>query len=398
MQRQKRRRRSSKASLTVADKMSRLPDNVLHYILSLVSTKEAVATSILSKRWNNLWLSLPNIDFNNIKIDNIESNSRFNDSVYSVLVSRDTAIGGSHFINRFCLDVQFCNPHLEYKRSYPNVVKWINLVVQRRLKYLRLNLRLSYDDDDLHLDVDDYDNSYLPKLPITIFTCRTLVTIKFATKRDFILLLFGCPVLEDLKLFRIYLRRGDDSVAIQHFKTLSSCLPKLIRADITQRVCYRFLLKALSTSNSLRLDTFKLYRSVYQVGQPQPPYDDIPIFQNLTNLELCNRWRLVVQVLHHCPKLQNLKLYTGSYAAKRNEDDQENWVEPEFVPQCLLSHLRTCTLQFFVIRRKRMIAKYILKNANFLQCMTILSECEKSILSEFPKASATCQLLVNANI
>ncbi|XP_024634435.1 putative F-box/FBD/LRR-repeat protein At1g78760 [Medicago truncatula] len=277
MQRQKRRRRSSKASLTVADKMSRLPDNVLHYILSLVSTKEAVATSILSKRWNNLWLSLPNIDFNNIKIDNIESNSRFNDSVYSVLVSRDTAIGGSHFINRFCLDVQFCNPHLEYKRSYPNVVKWINLVVQRRLKYLRLNLRLSYDDDDLHLDVDDYDNSYLPKLPITIFTCRTLV------------------------------------------------------------------------------------------GQPQPPYDDIPIFQNLTNLELCNRWRLVVQVLHHCPKLQNLKLYTGSYAAKRNEDDQENWVEPEFVPQCLLSHLRTCTLQFFMTCDLRDAYDWDIKN----QCVRL---------------------------
>ncbi|RHN71557.1 putative F-box domain, leucine-rich repeat domain, L domain-containing protein [Medicago truncatula] len=275
MQRQKRRRRSSKASLAVADKISRLPDDVLHYILSLVSTKEAVATSILSKRWNNLWLSLPNIDFNNIKIDSIESNSKFIDSVYSVLVSPDTAIGGSHFINRFCLDVQFRNgnplygydnPHLLYKRSCHNVVKWVNLVVQRRLKYLRLNLRLGYD---LHLDVDDYDNSYLPKLPITIFTCRTLV-----------------------------------SLDLHHFSV--------------KGVCYRFLLKALSTSNSLRLDTFKLYRSIYQ---PQPPYDDIPIFQNLIYLELCNRWRLVVQVLHHCPKLQNLKLYTGSYAAKGNEDD-----------------------------------------------------------------------------
>ncbi|RHN71558.1 putative FBD domain-containing protein [Medicago truncatula] len=167
-------------------------------------------------------------------------------------------------------------------------------------------------------------------------------------------------------------------------------------------MCRYFPLKALSTSNFLCLDTFLLYtqaRDVYQVSQPQSPYENIPIFHNLTYLELHNSWHLILQVLHHCPKLQNLKIYEESYAAMGIEDNQENWVDPEFVPQCFLSHLRTYTiLNNAGPQSQLMLGKYILKNANSLQTMTISSESEKRKLSECPKASATCQLLVNGII
>jgi hypothetical protein len=76
------------------------------------------------------------------------------------------------------------------------------------------------------------------------------------------------------------------------------------------------------------------------------------------------------------------------------EDDQKNWVEPESVPQCLLSYLRICIIGYDEgLQSQLMLAKYILKNANVLQTMIISSESEKSKLSECPKASATCQLL-----
>ncbi|RHN71559.1 putative F-box domain-containing protein [Medicago truncatula] len=135
-------RRSSKAAAT-ADKISGLPEDVLCHILSLFTTKEAVATSILSKRLSHLWRYLNNIDFTDIEVYSSESNSRFNDSVYSVLVSRDTAAAtGSHFINSFSLDIEYGNPHFAYHLSYPNFVKWVNLVVQRRLKHLLLHLHV----------------------------------------------------------------------------------------------------------------------------------------------------------------------------------------------------------------------------------------------------------------
>ena len=293
-----------------ADRISSLPDDVLCRILSFVLTQEVVATSVLSKRWTHLWRYIDNINFKYIEVDSIESYSKFNNSVKSVLISRDAAGSGSHSINCFSLDIEYSNPHLAYHLSFPNVVEWINIVVQHRLKHLCLHLHVVDFIDRVYLANDDYDvdnvdvaggdvvdNHRLPKLPISIFTCKTLVSldlyrfsvkgffsssiwfgfpslktlwlsdIHFVQDRDFILLLLGCPVLEDLELFRIKLHYDEeDSLAIQQFKSLS--LPKLIRADITQCVCYYFRLKLLSTSESLCLDIFKLYtknNKVYQV-------------------------------------------------------------------------------------------------------------------------------------
>ncbi|CAF2097613.1 unnamed protein product [Brassica napus] len=45
------------------DNLSRLPDELLVRILSLVPTKVVVSTSILSKRWMFLWMSLPKLEF-----------------------------------------------------------------------------------------------------------------------------------------------------------------------------------------------------------------------------------------------------------------------------------------------------------------------------------------------
>jgi len=84
------------------------------------------------------------------------------------------------------------------------------------------------------------------------------------------------------------------------------------------------------------------------------------------------------------------------------EDYEESWGEPEFVPQCLLSCLTTCNIMHFLgLQNELLLAKYILKNAQNLQFMTIECESEPLIietkLSHCPKASATCQLSVYLN-
>ncbi|GMJ07184.1 hypothetical protein HRI_004387600 [Hibiscus trionum] len=49
--------------MALEDKITTLPDDILLTILSLLTFKEAVATSILSRRWRYLWTSLPSLHF-----------------------------------------------------------------------------------------------------------------------------------------------------------------------------------------------------------------------------------------------------------------------------------------------------------------------------------------------
>nr|XP_017245756.1 PREDICTED: F-box/LRR-repeat protein 25-like [Daucus carota subsp. sativus] len=45
------------------DRISRLPDELIHKILSFVDAKEAVQTSVLSRRWELIWTTLPFLSF-----------------------------------------------------------------------------------------------------------------------------------------------------------------------------------------------------------------------------------------------------------------------------------------------------------------------------------------------
>jgi hypothetical protein len=43
--------------------LSNLPEEILLHILSFLPTKDVVRTSVLSKRWDYLWASIPNLVF-----------------------------------------------------------------------------------------------------------------------------------------------------------------------------------------------------------------------------------------------------------------------------------------------------------------------------------------------
>ncbi|KAL1802745.1 hypothetical protein ACET3Z_031392 [Daucus carota] len=59
------------------DKISSLPDELIHHILSFTDAKEAVQTSVLSNRWKSLWITLPFLNFGEYKYSSPKNNTKF---------------------------------------------------------------------------------------------------------------------------------------------------------------------------------------------------------------------------------------------------------------------------------------------------------------------------------
>ncbi|KAJ9159565.1 hypothetical protein P3X46_025067 [Hevea brasiliensis] len=117
------------------DKLSSLPDSILHRILSFLYTSEAIRTCVLSKRWRNLWVSLPDLHFDS---SNFESKASFRKFVRSVLSLRlDNSLCKFHFhchstwktdvplinrVTRYLVSHHVQHLHLEVQMDFPNIL------------------------------------------------------------------------------------------------------------------------------------------------------------------------------------------------------------------------------------------------------------------------------------
>jgi len=89
------------------DIISTLSDSILHHILSFLPTKQSAGTSILSKKWNQLWLSDLTLDFDDQEFPNL---SAFRHFVYSVMLMRDTSLTIPSFRIK-CGFLEGCDPY-----------------------------------------------------------------------------------------------------------------------------------------------------------------------------------------------------------------------------------------------------------------------------------------------
>ncbi|XP_057452098.1 F-box/FBD/LRR-repeat protein At4g26340-like [Lotus japonicus] len=244
---------------------------------------------------------------------------------------------------------------------------------------------LYFDDRGFLKNKKPYDPA-LRRLKVDVFSYVDLPLLKtiyldeviFPEWKYVVKLLSRCPIVENMHVN--YIGSFDDPPhSNENFKNLS----KLVRADIHE-VVEDIPLKAICNVELLRIDKYT---------------DDVPIFPNLTHLELiCGsgmNWNLVLKMLKQCPKLQNFVLNMRTCYASMV------WAFPDFVPKCLSSQLMKFSVKCCKCTEGELhFVKYIMHNAGVLRAVTICTWHSIRIESKFemlrelslcPRSSSICE-------
>lgn len=196
------------------DIISNLPDAILCYILSFLPTKFAARTGVLSKRWKDLWVSLPTLDFdinleNNYKGDMNKFNSfaknhieSFTNFVDHLFIIRD------HFSIR---EFRFsCDERFDLKRLYA----WMWIVIMCNIEVLDLKIRSLVGVGELpwslfsskSLVVLKLSGRFMLDIPFNVSFPRLkilcLKSVVYVSDVSIERLLSSCPTLEDLQISR----------------------------------------------------------------------------------------------------------------------------------------------------------------------------------------------------
>ncbi|MED6137219.1 hypothetical protein PIB30_062995 [Stylosanthes scabra] len=434
------------------DRISCLPDSILCDILSYLPTKQAVCTSILSRRWRHVWKDLQVIDLDDEPFwksyHDEERYARFDSYVNAILAQRNAA---SYPIQKFRLTCDVV--------SEETISTWLDAVIGPHLQELYL---------DISLNNWAMDPITLPKGILTCPSLESLVlngeiyffdgpevsNVDLPSLKNLELhsnfvgpqeIFSGCPAIENLKLNLqdscFYIREiqmpqtlksltfADDSdlyedisvrkiytpsleylsLSIEnHFESNRTTVsvmnfPNMVEAHLSIRECAEnvdwvlLLLQALSQTKLLALKdstTECLFRA---------PGFEFPEFHHLLTLELdvpCFNKSFLLNFLHNCHALEHLLINIRLFGTV--ELEYNGPTPPTMVPNCVISHLKSFEYrQYQDSSDEREFIAYVLQRGLILEKVTIhvkynLDQATKEDivmkLSALPRGSTICQL------
>ncbi|CAA7051614.1 unnamed protein product [Microthlaspi erraticum] len=132
------------------DRISELPDPLICQILSHLSTKETVSTSVLSTRWRSLWLWVPSLDLSSESFPDFNTFKSFGYRLFDA--NRGSCI---HKVKLYIGDNKL------YGDDY--LTSWIDALVKRKIQHLDVR----YDSEPENCE-----------MPLSLYTCKTLVYLK----------------------------------------------------------------------------------------------------------------------------------------------------------------------------------------------------------------------------
>lgn len=227
------------------DRISELPPFIIHEIMCYLSTKEVAQTSVLSKRWNQLRISFPYLDFDQNcfvekSVCHINFHWRRQTKSFCVNLKRfiEFIDASVHQFCKFNLCMEYLRLYvslLNVKRSTSKVNKWIAMAVASDVKYLDFEV------------LSDEDTPYT--LPPIIFSAKLLTTLRLS----------GCKLEHPSDTIRFHsltkLRLDRVCLSGEIVQKLISECPLL--EDLLISKCWGF--KYLGISKTRKLKIMKIY-------------------------------------------------------------------------------------------------------------------------------------------
>ncbi|KAJ9547232.1 hypothetical protein OSB04_019775 [Centaurea solstitialis] len=197
------------------DRISNLPNGIIHRILSFLDMKYAVQTSALSKRWKHIWTSMPHLNLNS---QTFRTSDKFVKFVNDALSHRN------HGLEVSTVELSVEGGTLHFNEVVTSVV---NYACSRNVRKLTIEWFWNI------------------KLPGCLFSCHTLKHLTLTTHDD--TAAYGLsvpnspwdfPALETLYLTNIEFRQIDDYIEYRSSLNLFSKCVNL--KDLTLHRCYMF--------------------------------------------------------------------------------------------------------------------------------------------------------------
>ncbi|WZY88760.1 hypothetical protein YC2023_045495 [Brassica napus] len=364
------------------DRISDLPDTLLLRVLSLLpSAKDVVATMVLSKRWEFLWLSVPRLVFDDQDIVEFGKFSRFVDRY--LIVNDAPEIETLHF-------------KLSRRYAAQDIIVWMRAAN-------------NFTVDEMIIEIDSSSCASPVILPKFLYTeCTMLVTLNL---NSVILADFSSPMffpsLKTLSLLSV--RYPDEEFAsslLSYCHVLESLEVEKCRDDnvtlFTVRVPSLKRLVLHTSENRDRDDSdgfvinapcleyfniidHKVKRLYLCLSTSKDLYPDDTLVHRLVHLTLCTcdtEWlNLLVSMLRDSPSLRALKL--EQYHGLPAHHLRAYWNEPSSVPVCLLSSLETLEwVNYEGTEEEKEVVGFMFRNGSCLKKVTISSksnDCNKKL-------------------
>ncbi|XP_047048873.1 F-box protein At4g22280-like [Lolium rigidum] len=158
-----------------SDRISSLPDEILHHIMSFMTAREAVQTCVLSTRWRYIWLCLRCL---NTEICQFTSKKIFVRFMDNILLRRGFVPLDSFSLIGWRDDVSL---------NHPRTNLWVCHAIRSNVRVLQI-----FEYHGLF----DLDHSFFISSHLKILNLRCVSTTALFIEKLF----SGCPVLEELSM------------------------------------------------------------------------------------------------------------------------------------------------------------------------------------------------------